>query len=165
MGCGPGMWSRMTAVISISISTSADWDTYNQPKCALDQLDHQQNSTEQSKCSVNSHSKLKTQLSLFFFNSPCKGSSSLELVCKHKAQWRLLLLLLLFYWWVNLSQSSQSNSKCRWAFNYEACSQWAILNVQITTWLFTFTIQKFVYPSVIIWMRIFKVHLNGPWHK
>ena len=31
-----------------------------------------------------------------------------------------------------------------------------VVNVQINTLLFTFTVQKYIYPSVIIWMRILK---------
>ena len=41
-------------------------------------------------------------------------------------------------------------------------ASYAILNVWITTLLFTFTVQKYIFPSVIIWMRILNVQVNGP---
>ena len=34
--------------------------------------------------------------------------------------------------------------------------------MQIATVLFTFAAQKYIYPSVIIRMRILKVRVNGP---
>ena len=37
---------------------------------------------------------------------------------------------------------------------FEACCQWALLtNVQIITLLFTFTVQKYIYPSVKLYMK------------
>ena len=38
-----------------------------------------------------------------------------------------------------------------------------LLNVQIITRpIYISTVQKYIYPSVIIWMRILKVQVNGP---
>ena len=53
-----------------------------------------------------------------------------------------------------------NSKRCR-AESLEASCQWALLNVQITTLLFTFTVQKYIYPSVIISMTILKVQVNG----
>ena len=52
---------------------------------------------------------------------------------------------------MHLSQSFQINLKrCRaeTSESFEACCQWVLLNVQIITLLFTFTIQKYIYPPV-----------------
>ena len=48
-----------------------------------------------------------------------------------------------------LSQSFQINSKCCWAESFEVCCQWALFNVQTVTLLLSFTVQKYIYPSVI----------------
>ena len=40
--------------------------------------------------------------------------------------------------------------------SFEACCQWALHNVQIVTLLFTFTIEKYIYPSAIIGIRNLK---------
>ena len=61
-------------------------------------------------------------------------------------QWVLPLL----YWRARLSPSFQIKSKRRRAESFEACCQWVLLNVQITTLLFTLTVQKYIYPSVVI---------------
>ena len=45
-------------------------------------------------------------------------------------------------------QSFQIDSKRRRAESFEACCQWALLDVQIITLLFTFTEKKYTYPSV-----------------
>ena len=54
--------------------------------------------------------------------------------------------------------------KRRRAENFEASCQLALPNVQIVTLLFTFIVQKYIYPSVIIWMIFFgdfEVQVNG----
>lgn len=48
-----------------------------------------------------------------------------------------------------LSQSNQINSIRRRAESTEGCCQWALRNVQITALLFTLTVWKCIYPSVI----------------
>ena len=45
-------------------------------------------------------------------------------------------------------KSFQTNSKRHRAESFEACCQRALLNVQIITLLFTFTVQKYIYPPV-----------------
>ena len=47
-----------------------------------------------------------------------------------------------------LSQSLEISSKRRRAESADACCQWALLNVQVTTLLFPFTVQKYIYLSV-----------------
>ena len=60
------------------------------------------------------------------------------------------------------------HSKCRGAESFEACYLWALLNVQIASLLFSFTVLKNIYPSVIIlvgyaWeFEILNVQVNGP---
>ena len=48
------------------------------------------------------------------------------------------------------------NSKHRRVESFEACCQWVLHNVQIITLLSAFTVQKYIYPSVILRMRILK---------
>ena len=62
-------------------------------------------------------------------------------------------------------QSTSSWNEHRRPVSFETCCQWVLLDVQITTLLFTFTVQKYIYPSAIyfiIWRRILKMQLNGP---
>ena len=46
-------------------------------------------------------------------------------------------------------------------WNFEACCQWTLFNVQIITQQLTFTVQKYIYCSVIIWTWILKLQVNG----
>ena len=51
---------------------------------------------------------------------------------------------------------------------FEAWWQWALLNVQIITLLFTFTAQKYIYPSVFytnVNFDVLKVQVNGSFSK
>ena len=57
--------------------------------------------------------------------------------------------------------STPTKLQCMWCGRALSC-QWVLLNVQITTQLFTFTVQKCIYPSVIIRMTILKEPVNGP---
>ena len=49
--------------------------------------------------------------------------------------------------------------------SFEACCQWASLIVQIITVLFTFTVQKYIYPFVIVCSRILKMQVIRPYPK
>ena len=49
---------------------------------------------------------------------------------------------------MHLSQSFQINWKRRRAESFETGCHWAVLNLQIITLLFTFTVQKYTYPPV-----------------
>ena len=46
---------------------------------------------------------------------------------------------------LNLSKSTQSAAGVE---GFEACCQWALLNVKISTLLFPFTVQKYIYHPV-----------------
>ena len=47
--------------------------------------------------------------------------------------------------------------------HFKAPQDWKLWSLlPITTLLFTFTLQKYIYPSVIMWMIILKVQVNGP---
>ena len=50
----------------------------------------------------------------------------------------------------HLSQSFQINSKRRRAESFEVCWQWLLLNVQITTMLFAFAVQKYIYLNLFL---------------
>ena len=45
--------------------------------------------------------------------------------------------------------------KIEYLSTFEACCQWALLHVQITTLLHTFTVHMYVYPSVNYMNEIF----------
>ena len=57
---------------------------------------------------------------------------------------------LVLYLWALSPQSFQINSKRHRAETSEVCCQWALLHVaNHWTLIFTFTVQKYIYPSVI----------------
>ena len=47
--------------------------------------------------------------------------------------------------YLNHSESTQEHHR---AESFETCCQWVLVNVQIITLLFTFTVQKYIYPPV-----------------
>ena len=55
-----------------------------------------------------------------------------------------------------MKQTNKQNylSLSKSAESFEACCQWALLSALVTTLLFTFSVQKYIYPSV--WKRILK---------
>ena len=55
------------------------------------------------------------------------------------------------------------NPKCHRALNFENCFQWALVNIQMITLLCTFTVQKYIYPSVDF--EMLKAQVNGPFQR
>ena len=61
----------------------------------------------------------------------------------------------------------QINSKRSRAESFEVCCRWALLSMKTNTLLFTSTVQKYIYPSVIMtetFQILLKVQANGPFN-
>ena len=79
----------------------------------------------------------------------CDTGTVYILLCFCLLYTSLSQLGMLLYWWAYFHLSKSTWSNCR-AKSFEACCQWALLNVQITPLLFTSTAEKYIYPSITV---------------
>ena len=107
-----------------------------------------------------------TLLTTYLDHLPAFPFSQIE--CRKTSETEPEYHLLTWAWahhWVYHLNLSKPNSKVPLAESFEVCYQWALLNVQIITLLFTFTAHMYIYPSVSnMWVTLYAYHGPHIWN-